>query len=256
MGTALQIALGAEDVRYHDNEECMAEMLERYLRQLPIGEQIIAAQIREQFPAGWEEAEKARAKQDDEELKKVFAAIKTSGGGDNCEAAIKEFKDYLEKENKGRGIIKTGKHFNHELLASAFALYDDNYNDFGGWDSRRNNLAWRKIIGGIQRYVPAATAQAICQGVYYIIEQDKKLERKLTFHYSDVPGAVYYPLDGNLSFRLGEEYAACGAPAQAAAGGERRAAGLAVADFTILCRAKSINVAGLMPRVDNPAKNR
>ncbi len=109
-------------MRHHDNEECMAEMLERYLRQLPNGEQIIAAQIHEQFPEGWEEAEKARAKRDDDALKKVFAAIKASGEGDNCEAAVKEFKDYLEKENKGRGIIKSGKHFNHQLIASAFAF--------------------------------------------------------------------------------------------------------------------------------------
>jgi hypothetical protein len=55
----LQLALGAEDVQYHDDEECMTEMLMHYLKQLPNGDALIAQQIAEQFPEGWEEKEKA-----------------------------------------------------------------------------------------------------------------------------------------------------------------------------------------------------
>jgi septal ring factor EnvC (AmiA/AmiB activator) len=49
-GSAFRLALGAEDVKYHENEECMAEMLARYTRLLPDGEAILQAQYAEQIP--------------------------------------------------------------------------------------------------------------------------------------------------------------------------------------------------------------
>jgi hypothetical protein len=205
--TALQIALGADDVKYHDDEECMAEMLMRYLRQLSNGEAIIQQQIAEQFPEAWEEKERARAERDSAALKKVVAALENAPAGDNCDADIQAFQQYLDDENKSRGVIKTGKHFNMQLLTDALNLYIEKFNQFGGsWDSPKNILFWRKIIGYIERYVPACYAQALCQGVYYIIVENEKLDRKLTFRHN--PGVTYFPLDTDPSFILGEDYAA------------------------------------------------
>ena len=206
-GTALGMALGAEDVKYHDDEECMAEMLMRYLKKLPNSETIIDKQIADQFPVGWEAKEKERAERDTAALNKVVAALENAPANDNCAVAINAFKQYLEDENKNRGVIETGKHFNMQLLIDALNLYVQKFNQFGGsWDSPKNILFWRKIIGKIERYAPTCYAQATCQDVYQIVECDEKLERRLTFRYD--PAVTYYPLDTDPKFILGGNYAA------------------------------------------------
>jgi hypothetical protein len=210
-GTALQLALGAEDVKYHDDEECMTEMLKGYLKQLPNGDTLIAQQIAEQFPEGWEEKEKARAQRDLAALKTVICAIKNNQEGDNCDADIQAFRRYLDAENKSN-VIKQGKHFNVQLLADAFNLYAEKYIDFSrdmdGMASSKNTLFWRKTIGYIERYVTACYAQALSQGVFTIVQNGDKLRRSLTFL---APGrSSFFPLDADPGFRLGEEAAVSG----------------------------------------------
>lgn len=142
-------------------------------------------------------------------MRKVVAAIENAGDGDNCDADIQAFRQYLDEENKGKGVIKTGKHFNMQLLVDAFTLYDEKYHQFGGRnDSPKNVLFFYKIIGYIERYLPACYAQAICQNVYDIIQRKKALKRGLTFPHS--PDVTFYPLDSNLGFRLGDEFAVRG----------------------------------------------
>ena len=208
-GTALQIALGAEDVKYHGDEECMAEMLMRYLKQLLNSETIITEQIQEQFPKGWEEKEKARQERDLIALKEVVEAIENAREGDNYEADIQAFRDYLDNENKERSVIRTGKHFNAQLLVKAFNLYVEKYDLFGGnYDSPKNTLFWCKIIGYIERYLPACYAQAFCQGLYHIVECHEKLDRRLTFRYDSE--VTFFPLDAgpaDPAGRLGYHYA-------------------------------------------------
>jgi hypothetical protein len=92
-------------------------------------------------------------------------------------------------------------------LIDALNLYIEKFNQFGGsWDSPKNILFWRKIIGYIERYVPACYAQALCQGIYSIVENHEKLKRRLTFRYD--PNVTYFPLDSDPAFRLGDDYAA------------------------------------------------
>src|SRR3989338_1148736 len=72
-GTAYQIALGAKDVSpYPGQFEEMAEMLERYLLQLPNGEEERNKQYNEQFPEGFEKEEEARRMSDSFELNKYL----------------------------------------------------------------------------------------------------------------------------------------------------------------------------------------
>jgi hypothetical protein len=89
------------------------------------------------------------------------------------------------------------------LLVEAFKMYEEKYNDFGGWDSRKNNLFWRKVIGFIERYLPSCDAEAFCQGTYYIVEDGEKLKRSLKFRYDN---DLFFPLDSNPAFRLGNDY--------------------------------------------------
>src|SRR3990167_7817389 len=177
-GTAYQIALGAKDVSpYSDQFEEMAEMLERYLLQLPNGEEERQKQYAEQFPEGFEKQEEARRMSDSFELNKVFAAIKKDKTTGLAEAnkAVAEFQNYLE--NQIKGVITTGYHFNEALFQEAPKLYDEHYDDFGGFDSDKNRLAAIKLIGFIQRFFPANLAQAVCDGIERVVDEKKMLTR-------------------------------------------------------------------------------
>ena len=191
----------------HIHEEGMAEMLRRYLKKLPQGEEIIAQQTSEYFPDGWEEQEKARQERDLQELKKVFAAINAEQDMTKCEAAVTAFTNYLAKQKEG--IIKSGKHSNLHLVEESFRLYDEYYERFGNdWDSPKNILSWRRVVGGIQRYATACDAQAFCQGFYYIAVAGEKLRRSLEFRFGR--GVHFYPLGGLPGFRLGIDYVRVG----------------------------------------------
>jgi hypothetical protein len=114
---------------------------------------------------------------------------------------LNEFREYL----KPKDVIKSDKHFNMQLLVEAFKLYNENYDRFGGWNAPKNNLCWCKVIGFIQRFLPANYAQAFCQGVYYIVESNEKLNRSLKFRYGN--NISFFPLDTFPSSRLGFDFA-------------------------------------------------
>ncbi|HLB42002.1 MAG TPA: hypothetical protein VJN02_03945 [Gammaproteobacteria bacterium] len=175
-GTAYQIALGAKDVSpYPGQFEEMAEMLERYLLQLPNGEKERKKQYDEQFPEGFEKQEEARKQRDLDALQKLFKAIDKAKNDHELDDAIKVFKQYLEKENTRE--FKTGYHFNEDLFIKAAELYD-HYNDkFGGYNSKKNNLVAVKGFGGIEGYFPANLAQAMCDGVGNVVEKKQQLTR-------------------------------------------------------------------------------
>lgn len=83
-------------------------------------------------------------------------------------------------------------------------MYKHNYQQFGGSDNYKNKLAWRKVVGGIQRYVPAATAQVLCQSAYYIFIDEVMIKRSLKSNYG---GPNFYPLYRHPEYRLGEDCA-------------------------------------------------
>jgi hypothetical protein len=207
LGTALQLAMGAKDVRYRYDDECMVEMLMKYYQKLPDGEAVIAAQIAEQFPEGYEKQEVERRKRDREALNKVINAIGDSRSYKERDNAIEDFFVYLKSQTDE--TIISGYHFNDQLLIEALKLYDQNYKRFGDeWDTVKNIYCWRNVIGNIERYLTACDAQAFCQGICNIIEDKMKLTRTLTCR-SDRGAAVkFYPLDSDPRFRLGEDYAA------------------------------------------------
>lgn len=196
-GTALQLALGAEDISRpkHPNEG-MADMISQFLDTLPQGTAIKKAQIEEQFPSGWEIEEAKRKREDLKALARVTHAITTSPLG-NCEAALAEFREYLRPKN----LIKKGKHFNADLLAEAFKLYIENYNPF---HYVRNVLYWINVVGYIQRFLPASYAQAYCMGAYNFLNRNMELKRSLELE-DDV---YFFPLVPDRG--VGYEYVAMG----------------------------------------------
>ncbi|HEU5281279.1 MAG TPA: hypothetical protein VFU82_04815 [Gammaproteobacteria bacterium] len=144
-GTALQLALGAEDVRYHDHEIAMVEMIMGELEKQPDGERMIAQQIAQQFPAGWEADHEARVARDQAALNAFVTAIANSNNQADWEAAAEIYRERIDNENLGKGVIKTGLHCNAQLVAAWFHAYNQNYAAFGNdWNSRKNVFLWQK----------------------------------------------------------------------------------------------------------------
>jgi hypothetical protein len=218
----------------HIHEENMAEMIQRHLSALEDGEALIKEQITEQFPEGWEQKEKEREQRDKDALHEVISAIANSNTDKDCASALQKFRYYLEYMKNE--VIKTGKHFNHQLLVEAFKMYGEKYNDFGGLDSRKNNLFWREVIGFIERYLPSCDEQAFCQHTYYIVEDGEKLKRSLKFR---VDSDLFFPLDFNPTFRWGNDYLMGRWLEVAAVGGWGRGR------LQTLCQAKTSNLQNL-----------
>ncbi|OGT63785.1 MAG: hypothetical protein A3E85_00415 [Gammaproteobacteria bacterium RIFCSPHIGHO2_12_FULL_45_12] len=175
-GASLQLALGAKDVSIGRHEE-MAEMLERYMKELPDGEKEIAIQKAAQFPEGWEQEEETRKRADSAALKEAFRAIGVSINYAEEERAVNAFKAYLARQKEK--VVRTGFHFNDQLYPEALEQYDQHYKRFGGWLSQKNRLAMIKVAGEIECYFTANLAQAMCDGVGKVLDNKAKLSRSL-----------------------------------------------------------------------------
>ena len=208
-GTALQLALGAKDVRFHENEIAMVEMITRYLlEKFSDGAIIMAQQIIQQFPEGWEAAYEARCKRDRAALDAFVAAIAGSEDFADWEAAAVIYRDHFDNENKGHGIMKTGFHYNEQAVLAWFEAYYNNYEAFGNdWNSPKNRFLWQKG-SYCERYLTAADAMAYARDIYEIVKKDgRALDRCLDFLRGN---GHFYPLDDNPLCLIGHH---CGAVA-------------------------------------------
>jgi hypothetical protein len=140
-----------------------------------------------------------------------------------------------------------GKHFNSQLLVEAFKSYNNNYHLFGGWDSYKNNLLWCRVIGHLQRFLPACYAQAFCNGIYNLVEAEKPFDRRLKLD----NGITYFPLDRNPAYRLGIDFGVYGCASVACS---RGAAPISGKSFEKLCSAKKNSLKKLMSKY-HPAEN-
>jgi hypothetical protein len=82
--------------------------------------------------------------------------------------------------------------------------YEENYKALGGFNTPRNNALMRMVFGYCQRPAPINFMQAFAQGIYYIVENKKKLIR--SFEYGNWQSHFVLPLDSDLGLRLGYEY--------------------------------------------------
>jgi len=194
-GTALEIALGAEDVNLYDKQgkllgEGMVEMVHRFLRKLDDGETLIGNQTLKQFPKGWEDQEEKRHQADLIALRTVRDAIKDSSNNEACKAAILKFKKHLAPKD----VIKTGKHWNAKLLQAAFDMgYNEYFYDYG-----KDSLFYDEIVGYIQLLAPANYAMVQAQGLKYLLEYGENFERDLKYQHGD---GHYYPRVSAPGFR-------------------------------------------------------
>ncbi len=196
VGTAFQIALGAKDVSpFPDKFNEMAEMIAGYFEKIADGTSEQQKQYAEQFPEGFEKLEKERQARDLEALQTVFEAIKDKPLAE-AEVAVTVFQTYLKQQTAG--VIKTGYHFNEALFEQALTLYCINFDACGGYLSDENNLAADKVLGGIQRYFTANLAQAFCDALGKVVDDEmalsrsKLLEDKITSFFNSKLGVDHF----------------------------------------------------------------
>lgn len=197
-GNPLQLALGAGDVsRPTHPDEGMAELILSFYKRLPSGKSLKQAHISE-FNKYAEITSEQNTK-DLSVIEKIFQDI--AKADDDCAAALQVFRDYLEPDPKK--LIK-GKCFNHNMLIRAYELYERYYADFNGWNSHKNNLVWQKVIGYLQRFLPACDGQIFCQNPRKVVVENELLIRSLELHYN--ANLSFFPLS-KASSGLGYEYA-------------------------------------------------
>jgi hypothetical protein len=66
-------------------------------------------------------------------------------------------------------IIRTGRHFNPDVLQRAFQMYDNYFADI--YTDPPALLFWQQVVGYIQRFLPANYMQAFCDEGLSITEE-------------------------------------------------------------------------------------
>ncbi len=219
-GNFIRILLGAEDTD-------MIRMIQPVLIRACGSEKAAQAELKRQYDAQFskesKEAEAKKAAADSAALHKMIQAIHNAEDKD-CEDLLVQVDDSKDTENtavglaraqfrahwneKTKAVITSGKHSNAEPLAKAFNQYDANYHAFGNhWNSPKNKLVWRQVIGWIERYVSTCIAQALRQGDFYIVNNGEQLRRSLQFRFSPSYSDFSLSSDG---LRLGYDYAVFG----------------------------------------------
>ena len=173
-GTAYQMALGAEDTQ-------MAAMLKTHLIKIA-DEKTVDAQYNAQFPKDWEKVEEKQWAPIFTQLDTLTQAIKDATSEDIKSSGDPEYKLTVEEKSAVakelaqfrllldatlKETVKTGRHFNPNLLLKAFQIYDNHYDDYFGndWKDPRAMLFWQQAIGYVQRFMPANYVQAFCDGL-------------------------------------------------------------------------------------------
>ncbi|STX81436.1 Uncharacterised protein [Legionella busanensis] len=87
--------------------------------------------------------------------------------------------------------------FNPKHLIKAFDTYVQQYDS---WSMNQSRLFWSQVIGYVQRFLPACYAQALCQGLYYVVEKNDPLTRTLKFKYNSIS---YFPLNDSSALGFG-----------------------------------------------------
>ena len=223
-GTAFQLALGAEDVsRKATPDEGIADLIKSYfVKSYNNNEEAAHAEIIRQFQEQYPEKEFPEYYEADKKKHEEILKIKNTNNPDlkaveEIVQAISDSKAHNEtdlnqdkilqaafnkfrKHFKPKDVIVSGKQFNMQILIRAFELYDQKFDKMGGkWDSAKNMYFWQKVIGYIQRFLPACYASAFCQGLYNVVDSNEKLVRSLIL----LDDAAYFPLDSVPAPRLG-----------------------------------------------------
>jgi hypothetical protein len=119
----------------------------------------------------------------------------------NLLKALYRFRNYLEPKE----VCTIGSHFNSQLLKDVSKCFENNFLRFGNQHySPKNVLCCQKIVGLIQRLLPACEAQVFDQSLNLVAGIGEWPLRKVrrTFLWADGSRAIF-PLDSDPVLRLG-----------------------------------------------------
>ncbi len=189
--TPFQATLGAED-------SLMWEMMIPYFKRLeqdqrnPLegktAREVMLEQFNEQFPDGLIGAEQVQKEY--AEIKAYYDTLVTNiADEEGAEAKEKILDEFRVNINTAGTTVRSGKHFNMQHLLAAYHTYNDKFNELGTWDNR--DLFWVKVIGFVQRQIPAHYAQAHCNGLRQVAACADNFRRTLK-----LGSGVFFPLSG------------------------------------------------------------
>lgn len=205
-GTPLQLALGAKDIGIQENELGMIEMIHNHLSKLPNGEALIAEQIHEQFPEGWEKKMYARVRRDSEAVTAFFNALLNSKNEPEMKEAAAKYRKHFDNENLGRGLIKTGFHNNELAVSEWFKCYEavlDKYTQPENFNQDKIRFFWQK--GSYpERYLTTVDMMALVNDIKFIIADKINLDRILIPQLHPTNQSPYFPLDPFPGQHLGD----------------------------------------------------
>jgi len=215
-GTIYQIAL------HEGDDELIDDVIKPAFKKLHNGLETMEVQHETQLPFGWLEAEEKRCEQALTAIDNVFSAFKEASHPNDvtelphspftitinnqpANKALEAYRKAIDALYQGTDkVIESGRDPSVRLLERVIERYEENYDALGGFNKPRNNALMRSVFGYSQRFAPINFMQAFAMGVYYIVEEKKKLTR--SFEYRYWPGNFIMPLDSDPLFRLGYEY--------------------------------------------------
>lgn len=173
--------------------------IEPYFDKLPNGREEKIRQFKALFPEGLPQQEpydfntlvQVISASPDVEIK--AALEKTQNDTKLCQALTTFRSDFT-------AVAMKEIFFNPLHLIEAFNIYNA---QFDRWSWNQRDLFWRQVIGYTQRFLPACDAQAFCQGLDYIVEENGPRARALNFRFGS---GSFFPL--SESSGLGFDWAA------------------------------------------------
>jgi hypothetical protein len=104
--------------------------------------------------------------------------------------------------------VKLDDYFDIELLFYAVCkMYDEQFNVFADWNQRQAFCI--RVMGIIQSVLPPETAKALCEGLYYVMEENRPVG-ELAASLKLKGGQSFYRPSRDSHVGLGFEYL-CGA---------------------------------------------
>ncbi len=126
----------------------------------------IISQFNEQFPQGIDVTPAS-------ELQDIYTTLVNEIINGNGEAAIVNFRAFITQPKH----IKSGYHFKIQHLLAAMNAFVDNFRRLDSDENR--GTFWIKVIGFVQRQIPAHFAQAHCSGLMYLEDNPELFKRSL-----------------------------------------------------------------------------
>ena len=203
-GTLLRIAAAAGSFNpFKMDEKAVPHGIVEHLARL-LPSETVKAQLKEQFPPGWEKKTTAR-------MERYVDAAQTFGAeilaitvpeGSSLKAECKPLIDKFTKalESDPEKVLTSGLIFDLQILTKIKRYFLDNKDNFGGWYSDKSSLFWTVGYGSLLGLASADDAHLIQHGIYNVAELQQLPTRSLKF----TDGSSYYSSGLGSSFFIDE----------------------------------------------------